>query len=67
MDSPRDYHMKWSKSDRERQISYDVTYTQNLKKKDIREIVYKTEIDSQKQKTYVTKGDSGAGLGEKIN
>ena len=57
------------KSDRERQISYDVTYTQNLKKKkkDINEIVYKTEIDSQKQKTYVTKGDSGAGWGEKIN
>ena len=23
MDGPRDYHTKWSKSDRERQISYD--------------------------------------------
>ena len=32
MDRPRDYHTKWSKSDRERQISYDITYMQNLKK-----------------------------------
>ena len=24
MDGPRDYHSKWSKSDRERQISYDI-------------------------------------------
>ena len=23
MDGPRDYHTKWSKSERERQISYD--------------------------------------------
>ena len=23
MDGPRDYHTEWSKSDRERQISYD--------------------------------------------
>ena len=27
MDGPRDYHTKWSKPDRERQISYDITYT----------------------------------------
>ena len=32
MDGPRDYHTKLSKSDRERQISYDVTYMWNLKK-----------------------------------
>ena len=25
-DGPRDYHGKWSKSDRETQISYDITY-----------------------------------------
>ena len=25
MDGPRDYHIKWSKSDRERQISYNAT------------------------------------------
>ena len=32
MDGPRDYHTKWSKSDRERQILYDITYMWNLKK-----------------------------------
>ena len=26
MDGPRDYHAKWSKSEKERQISYDITY-----------------------------------------
>ena len=26
MDGPRDHHTKWSKPDRERQISYDITY-----------------------------------------
>ena len=26
MDRPRDDHIKWSKSDRERQTSYDVTF-----------------------------------------
>ena len=32
MDGPRDDHTKWSKSDRERQISYDIAYMWNLKK-----------------------------------
>ena len=31
VDGPRDSHTKWSKSDRERQISYDITYMWNLK------------------------------------
>ena len=31
IDGPRDYHTKWSKSERERQISYDITYMWNLK------------------------------------
>ena len=33
MDGLGDDHTKWSKPDRERQISYDITYMQNLKKK----------------------------------
>ena len=32
MDRPRDYHTKWSKSDKERQTSYNITYMWNLKK-----------------------------------
>ena len=32
MDGPRDCHTKWSKSDTERRISYDIAYMWNLKK-----------------------------------
>ena len=32
MDRLQDYHTDWSQSDRERQISYDITYKWNLKK-----------------------------------
>ena len=31
-DGPRDCHTEWSKSDTERQISYDIVYMQNLNK-----------------------------------
>ena len=45
MDERGDYHTKWSKSDKE--ISYDIAYMQNLRKKDTNELIYKTETDSQ--------------------
>ena len=32
MDGPRDCHAEWSKSGRQRQISYDIAYMWNLKK-----------------------------------
>ena len=35
------------KSDRERQISYDITYMWNLKTKGTNELIYKTEIELQ--------------------
>ena len=35
MGETRDYHTKWIKSDKERQISYDIAYMWNLKKKKI--------------------------------
>ena len=63
MDGPRDYHTKWSKSDRERQISYDIAYMWNLK------TWYKwtylqnrsglTDIEN---KLMVTKGERGGGI-----
>ena len=31
IDGPRDYHTKQTKSERERQIPYDITYMWNLK------------------------------------
>ena len=45
MDGPRDYHSKWNKSERERQISYDITYLWNLKY-DTNEPIYKRKTDS---------------------
>ena len=50
MDGPRDYHTKWSKSERKRQIPYDITYMWNLKY-DRNEPIYETETDSQTTKT----------------
>ena len=44
MVGPRDCHTEWSKSDREREISEDIAYMQNLKKKkDTNELIYKTD------------------------
>ena len=43
MDASRNYH-KWSKSGREKQIPYDITYIWNLKY-GTDELIYKTEID----------------------
>ena len=51
MDGSRD-HAKWSKSERERQILYDITYTWNSKY-DINELICKTETDSQSKKTHL--------------
>ena len=46
VDGPGVCHTEWSKPDREKQISYDITYMWHIKK-DTNEIVHKTEIDPQ--------------------
>ena len=33
MDGTKDYHAKWSKPDRERQLSHVITYMWNFKKR----------------------------------
>ena len=63
MDRSGDYHTKWSKSERERQIPYGVTYMWNLKY-DTNQLIYKTETDSDREnKRMVTKGERGMGEG----
>ena len=64
MGGPKDYHTKPSKSERERQIPYDITYMWNLKY-DTNELIYETETDSQTQKTdlQLPGGEEGAGEG----
>ena len=50
MDATRDYHTKWSQSERERQIPYDITYMWILKH-GTNEHIYKTETASHRNQT----------------
>ena len=49
MDGPKLCRTEWSKSDRERQISYDIAYVWNLykKRKGKNGFIYNTEVQSQ--------------------
>ena len=64
MDGSRDYHTKRSKLDKERKISYDIAYMWNLKNSITNELICKTEMDPQTQKTnfWFPKG-KGSGEG----
>ena len=53
MDGPRNYHTKWSKSERERQISFYITYLWILKY-DTNELTYKN-----RKQTYGYKRGTG--------
>ena len=50
MNEPREDHTKWSKSEKERQISYDITYMWNLKKMTQMNLLTK-QIQTHRQKT----------------
>ena len=59
MDGLRDYHPKWSKSERERQISYDIAYMWNLKKWYKRtHLQNRNRLIDIENKLMVTKGES---------
>ena len=60
MDAPRDYHTKWNKSERERQISYAITYMWNLKY-GTNEPIYKTKTDSHREQTCGCQGGGERG------
>ena len=45
-DEPKDYYTKWSNSERERQMPYNITYMWILKN-DTNELIYRTETGSQ--------------------
>ena len=62
MDATRDYHTKWSKSERERQTPYDIIYMWNLKY-DRNEPIFETETDSQTQRKDLPLPSEGEGLG----
>ena len=65
MDGPRDDHTKQSKSDKEKQISYDITHMWNLiLKYEINELIYKIETYFQISKTNLWLPKEKHGLGE---
>ena len=51
MDGPRVYHTKWSKSEKDRQIPYDVTYMWNLKY-DTKELMCRNRLTDIRQQTH---------------
>ena len=63
MDGPQNYHTKWSKPDRERQISYYVAYMWNLKKKMVKMSLYtkQKETHRHKKQTYGYQRGKGEG------
>ena len=62
MDGPRGYHTKCSKSDRERQISYDLTYMWNLKRWYKQTYLQnRNRLTDTENKLIVTKEKRGAG------
>ena len=54
MEGPGDYHTKWNKLDRERQI-HDITYIWKFKKNDINELIFKMVTDSGEKEIMVTR------------
>ena len=65
MDEPKDYHAKSSKSDRGRQMSYDI-HMQNLKT-DTNEHIYKQkQIHRHRKQTMATKGERGEGMNQEF-
>ena len=51
IDGPRNYRAKWSKSERERQISYDSIYMWN-RKNNTNELIYKAEDSKLWKQSY---------------
>ena len=62
MDGHRDYHTKWSKPDRERQVSYDIAYIWNMKKRyKWTYLQNRNRLTDIENKLTVTKGERGGG------
>ena len=60
MDTTRDHHTKWNKSDREGQISYGITYMWNLKKWcKWTYLQNRNRLTGVENKLMVTKGEKG--------
>ena len=58
MDLTQDYHTKWSKSEKQRQIPYDTLYKWNLKY-DKNELIYKAETETWKTNLWLPQTGEG--------
>ena len=56
MNGPIDCHTKWSKSDREGEILYDIPYMWNLKRNGTNELTYKAETHRFRKQTWLPGG-----------
>ena len=56
-----DYHTEYSKSDRERQILDNITYTWNCKNNQMNYLQNRNRLTDTESKLMVTKGESGQG------
>ena len=61
MDGPRDHHTKPSKSERERQIPYGITYMWNLKYNTNENIFAKQKQTHLENRPVFAKGEEGWG------
>ena len=60
-DGPRDYHIKWSKAERERRIPYGITFLWNLKY-NTNELNCETESDSETRLVVAKVRGKGEGM-----
>ena len=61
MDGSKDFHTKWSKSERKIQIPYGITEMWNLKY-DTNELIYEIETDSHREQTCTCQGWGQKGM-----
>ena len=62
IDRPRDCHTKWNKSEREKQVSYHITYMWNLEKWYRWTCVQSGNRDTDRENTFVdSKGEGEVG------
>ena len=59
VDGPRHYHPKWSKPDRERQISFNITNRWNLKKMIQIKLLSKQKYPHRKWTDIYQRGEGG--------
>ena len=67
MGGPRDCHTEWSKSEKEKQISYNIAYMWNLEKWYRRTYLQsRNRVTDVENKRMVTKGSCGGGTNGEI-